>query len=139
MLIIVPNETDTVSRDTTLTNNNYVSIPNTPGVQILEPVKPLPLSPPSKSLQIVNPVLPVHKGYLWIPEHELGTSQKILGNVGDPKNILNHHRQPKNHANLATHLTLDPKTYIQALKSPDGEEWMKAINLELKNIAKNQV
>ncbi|MBW0482380.1 hypothetical protein O181_022095 [Austropuccinia psidii MF-1] len=79
------------------------------------------------------------KGYSWIPEHEVDTSKEIVGNVGDPKNILTYPRRPKHHANLSDHLSLDPKTYIQALNSPNGEEWIKAINVELKNMAKNQV
>ncbi|MBW0465060.1 hypothetical protein O181_004775 [Austropuccinia psidii MF-1] len=94
--------------------------PKSPEITAEEPVDLPPLSPSTLNPKIVNHDVPMVKGYSWIPEHEIDT-------------------RPKHNANLADHLSLDPKTYIQALNSPDGEEWIKAINVELKNMAKHQV
>ncbi|MBW0561998.1 hypothetical protein O181_101713 [Austropuccinia psidii MF-1] len=139
---------DTVSRNTDPDQNTSPTIHHTPDAPIRETVilspvldqsKPDPPSSTAQDLLVATPNLPVHKGYSWILEHEINSPQEIFGNVGDPKNIVNHPRQPKHHANLAEHLSLDPKTYLQGINSTDGEEWMKAINSELTNMAKHQV
>ncbi|MBW0563937.1 hypothetical protein O181_103652 [Austropuccinia psidii MF-1] len=137
MFTLVINETDNIPSKPIPAYSNDMPLPNTPEITAEEPVDLPPLSPLNLNPPIVNRDVPMLKGYSWIPEHEVDTSKEIVGNVGDPKNILTYPRRPKHHANLADHLSLDPKTYIQALKSPDGEEWIKAINVELKNMAKN--
>ncbi|MBW0470529.1 hypothetical protein O181_010244 [Austropuccinia psidii MF-1] len=135
----VLNETDTEFNNPIPVHSNEVPISNTPEITTEEPIDLHLLSLPNQNPQVTNHDIPVQKGYSWIPEHKIKTFKEIIVNVGDPKNILNHSRQPKHHANLADHLSLDPKTYFQALNRPDGEEWLKAINLELKNMANHQV
>ncbi|MBW0487558.1 hypothetical protein O181_027273 [Austropuccinia psidii MF-1] len=131
--------TDTAFNNSIPVHSNDVPISNTPEIPAEEPIDLHLLSLPNQNPQATDHDIPVQEGYSWIPEHEINTSKEIIGNVGDPKNILNHSRQPKHHANLADHLSLDPKTYFQALNSPDGEEWLKAINLELKNMVNHQI
>ncbi|MBW0479363.1 hypothetical protein O181_019078 [Austropuccinia psidii MF-1] len=114
MFTLVLNKTDTILNEPIPTYSKDLPLPNTPEITAEEPVDQPPLSPSNLNPPVVNRDVPTIKGYSWIPEHE-------------------------HHANLANHLSLDPKTYIQALSSPDGEEWMKAINVELKNMAKHQV
>ncbi|MBW0559888.1 hypothetical protein O181_099603 [Austropuccinia psidii MF-1] len=103
-----------------------------------EPIDLQLLSLQNQNPQVTDHDIPVQKGYSLILEHTINTSKEIIGNVGDLKNILNHSRRPKHHESLANHLSLDPKTYFQALNSPEWEEWLKAINLELKNMPNHQ-
>ncbi|MBW0525888.1 hypothetical protein O181_065603 [Austropuccinia psidii MF-1] len=92
MFTLVLNEKDTISSNPIPTYNNVMPIPNTPEITAEEPVDLPPLSPSNQNPLIVNHDVPMHKGYSWILEHEVYTSKEIVGNVGDPKNILNHPR-----------------------------------------------
>ncbi|MBW0500969.1 hypothetical protein O181_040684 [Austropuccinia psidii MF-1] len=110
MFTLVPNETDTIPSKPIPIYSNNMTLPNSPEITAEEPVDLPPLSPSTLNLQIVNHDVPMVKGYSWIPEHEIDMYKEIVGNVGDPNNILTYPRQPKHHANLANHLSLDPKT-----------------------------
>ncbi|MBW0537041.1 hypothetical protein O181_076756 [Austropuccinia psidii MF-1] len=91
-LTLVPNETDTVSRNTDPDHRNSTTIHNTLDAPIGEPVilsptldqiePDLPLST-AQDLLVATPSVPVHKGYSWIPEHEINSPQEIFGNLGD--------------------------------------------------------
>ncbi|MBW0460819.1 hypothetical protein O181_000534 [Austropuccinia psidii MF-1] len=64
---------------------------------------------------------------------------KIFGDVGKPGNILTHQRHPRHLANLADHLSLDPKTYQEAVNQPKSEGWKAEIQSELNNMANHHV
>ncbi|MBW0557972.1 hypothetical protein O181_097687 [Austropuccinia psidii MF-1] len=71
--------------------------------------------------------LPVHKWYSWVLEQESTPQNKILGDAGNPGNILPHQRCPRHHVNLADHLSLDHKTYKEAVNGPNSQEWQAEI------------
>ncbi|MBW0497553.1 hypothetical protein O181_037268 [Austropuccinia psidii MF-1] len=81
----------------------------------------------------------IHKGYSWVPEQESIPQNEIIGDVGHPNNILTYQRRSRHHANLADHLSLDPKTYHEAINGPYSQEWKEAIKSELNNMANHHV
>ncbi|MBW0547928.1 hypothetical protein O181_087643 [Austropuccinia psidii MF-1] len=89
---LVLNETDTAFKNPIPVHSNDILISNTPEITAEEPIDLHLLSLPNQNPQVTDHNIPVQKGYSWIPEHKINTSKEIIGNVGDPKNILNHSR-----------------------------------------------
>ncbi|MBW0483613.1 hypothetical protein O181_023328 [Austropuccinia psidii MF-1] len=87
-----------------------------------------------------NPItnLPKHKGYTWVPDTPDPNQNIIIGDI-DPRNILNKSRRKIHSINSVSTLTPDPKTYMQALRSPEKDFWIDAIKTELDNMMKHQV
>ncbi|MBW0486417.1 hypothetical protein O181_026132 [Austropuccinia psidii MF-1] len=131
--ILVPNETETLPfEDTTILNDpNLLSKDETSRENSKNP---LTENPPEIQTQ-----QPSAKGYIWVPENESIPQNEILGNVGDPRNLLTHQRQQKHHTNLADHLSLDPKTYQEAINGLNSQEWKNAIKAELTNMNTHNV
>ncbi|MBW0473195.1 hypothetical protein O181_012910 [Austropuccinia psidii MF-1] len=125
--ILVPNETETLPvEDTPISNDpNLLSKYET---SHKNSKNPLIENPPTIQTQ-----QPSTKGYMWVPENE------ILGNFGDPRNILTHQRQQKHHPNLVDHLSLDPKTYQEAINGLNSQGWKNAIKAELNNMNMHNV
>ncbi|MBW0473475.1 hypothetical protein O181_013190 [Austropuccinia psidii MF-1] len=127
---------------------------------------PIPLSEPNPSLLLESPVtnkenpltssliepedcpidistaptnnLPTHKGYTWFPETCNPSQNKIIGDI-DPRNILNKSRRKIHSTSFVSTINPDPKTYMQALHSPEKDFWIDTIRTELDNMAKHQV
>ncbi|MBW0494087.1 hypothetical protein O181_033802 [Austropuccinia psidii MF-1] len=123
--ILVPNETETlpvedttISNDPNLLSKDKTSIENPPTIQTQQPST---------------------KGYMWVPESESLPQNEILGNVGDHRNILNQQRRQNHHANLADHLSLNPKSYQESINGLNSQEWKNAIKAELTNINTHNV
>ncbi|MBW0503913.1 hypothetical protein O181_043628 [Austropuccinia psidii MF-1] len=99
--------------------------------------------PPEEQLTKKNipsvPALPQYKGYSWIPEGVQEAQNKIVGDVGDSRNILEPLRRPKHNANLANHLSPDPKPSEQAISGHNCQHWIQAINSKLENMTRHQV
>ncbi|MBW0543581.1 hypothetical protein O181_083296 [Austropuccinia psidii MF-1] len=113
--ILVPNEMETVPIEEN-------SILNDPNVQSEDKMSRKNLKNPSiEDPPVIQAQQPTVKGYLWVPENE------ILGDVGDPRNILTHQRRQRHHSNLADHFLLNPKTYLEAINGLDSQEWKNAI------------
>ncbi|MBW0529672.1 hypothetical protein O181_069387 [Austropuccinia psidii MF-1] len=124
-VILVPNETETFPIEEN-------SISNDPNVQSEEKMSFENLKNPSiEDPPVIQAQQPTVKGYLWVPENESIAQNEILGDVGNPRNILTHQRQQRHHSNLADHLSLDPKTYLEAINGLDSQEWKNAIKAEL--------
>ncbi|MBW0540618.1 hypothetical protein O181_080333 [Austropuccinia psidii MF-1] len=66
-------------------------------------------------------------------------SKEIVGEVGDPRNILEASRWPKHSANFSELTLLDPKNYKQAIHSVKSKNWEEAISQELQNMTKHSV
>ncbi|MBW0526861.1 hypothetical protein O181_066576 [Austropuccinia psidii MF-1] len=82
--------------------------------------------------------LPKYKRYIWTNE-PASKSKEIVGEVGDPRNILEISRQPKHSANFSELTLLDPKNYKQAINSVESKNWEEAISQELQNMTKHSV
>ncbi|MBW0514998.1 hypothetical protein O181_054713, partial [Austropuccinia psidii MF-1] len=82
--------------------------------------------------------LPKFKGYIWTNE-PINKTKEIVGEVGDPRNILDTSRQPKHSASFSELSLLDPKNYKQAINSVESKNWEQAISQELQNMAKHSV
>ncbi|MBW0559032.1 hypothetical protein O181_098747 [Austropuccinia psidii MF-1] len=131
--ILVPNETETVP----IKDN---SILNDPNVQSEDKMSHKNLkNPPIEDPPVIQAQQPTVKGYLWVPENESIPQNEILGDDGDPRNILTHQRRQRHHANLADHLLLDPKTYLEAINGLDSQEWKNEIKAELTNMTTHNV
>ncbi|MBW0534301.1 hypothetical protein O181_074016, partial [Austropuccinia psidii MF-1] len=79
-----------------------------------------------------------HKGYTWIPNTSTPIQNQIIGDI-DSQNILN---SPRHHApsiNSVSCLYPDPKTYLQAIHSPEKDFLIDAIQSELNNMLTPQV
>ncbi|MBW0546634.1 hypothetical protein O181_086349, partial [Austropuccinia psidii MF-1] len=131
--ILVPNETETLPvEDTTISNDpNLLSKGETSRET-------------SKNPSIENPPMiqtqqPSTKGYMWVPESKSLPQNEILGNVGDPRNVLTHQRRQKHHANVADHLSLNPKSYQEAMNGLNSQEWKNTIKAELTNMNTHNV
>ncbi|MBW0491243.1 hypothetical protein O181_030958 [Austropuccinia psidii MF-1] len=126
--ILVPNETETFPIEEN-------SISNDPNVQSEDKMSRKNLKNPSiEDPPVIQAQQPTVKGYSWVPENESIAQNEILGDVGDPRNVLTHQRQQRHHANLADHLSLDPKTYLEAINGLDSQELKNAIKAELINM-----
>ncbi|MBW0479852.1 hypothetical protein O181_019567 [Austropuccinia psidii MF-1] len=96
----------------------------------------LMLSPIEKELtphtsSSVPPVkLPKHEGYTWIPDTSTPIQNEIIGDI-DLQNILNSPRHHAHSINSVRCLYPDPKTYLQAIYSPEKDFWIDAIKSEL--------
>ncbi|MBW0466730.1 hypothetical protein O181_006445 [Austropuccinia psidii MF-1] len=82
--------------------------------------------------------LPKHKGYTWVPETSNPNQNEMIGDI-DPQKFLNEFRQKIHSINSVSTLNSDPKTYMQALRSPEKNFWIDAIKTELNNMIKHQV
>ncbi|MBW0553870.1 hypothetical protein O181_093585 [Austropuccinia psidii MF-1] len=82
--------------------------------------------------------LPKFKGYIWTNK-PVNKSKEIVGEVCDPRNILNTSRRPKHSANFSKLTILDLKNYKQAINSVESKNWEKSISQELQNMAKHSV
>ena len=91
---------------------------------------------------------PSSKYYTWTTE-DASPSQEIRGDI-DPANIMESRRRPHHSAHSAIqppeHLAYsvilspdDPKTYHQAVSSPDSNHWESAIETELGNMQRLKV
>ncbi|MBW0504359.1 hypothetical protein O181_044074 [Austropuccinia psidii MF-1] len=132
----VPNPTATIPNELSSALQNQTNDSNIPITQENPSTK--------QSLSNEEPIatqitLPVHKGYSWVTEKESIPQNKLFGDVGNPGSILPHQRCPRNHANLADHLSLDPKTYQEAVNGPNSQEWKVAIKSELNNMTNHHV
>ncbi|MBW0547115.1 hypothetical protein O181_086830 [Austropuccinia psidii MF-1] len=112
--ILVPNPTDTIPIETPLivqnkSNDNFTST-------------------------TVNPSMEQNSS-----SKKLTPQNEIFGDVGHPGNILTNQRQSRHHANLADHLSLDVKTYQEAINGPYSQEWKEAIKSKLNNMANHNV
>ncbi|MBW0523677.1 hypothetical protein O181_063392 [Austropuccinia psidii MF-1] len=86
----------------------------------------------------MHPEAKSSKQYKWIPENQ-PPPKKILGKVGDPRNIIQHSRQTHD-ANAVLLLKHNvPKTYSQAINSNYQQEWQNSIATELENMKKHNV
>ncbi|MBW0508041.1 hypothetical protein O181_047756 [Austropuccinia psidii MF-1] len=52
-----------------------------------------------------------HKGYKWVPEEDISAPNEILGDVGDPHNIIPGPRKRHHYTNYAGPIDPSPKTY----------------------------
>ncbi|MBW0477641.1 hypothetical protein O181_017356 [Austropuccinia psidii MF-1] len=117
---------------------------NTPaGEEIERQIQPIDNNLPIESTALgehttKQTYLPKFKGYIWTNE-PVNKSKEIVGKVGDPRNILDTSRQPKNSANFSELTLLDPKNYKQAINSVASKNWEEAISQELQNMAKYSV
>ncbi|MBW0530802.1 hypothetical protein O181_070517 [Austropuccinia psidii MF-1] len=93
---------------------------------------------PKLSSSIPSIYLPKHKGYTWIPNTSTPNHNKIFGNI-DLQNFLNSSRRHTHSINSVSCLYPDPKTYLQAIHSPEKDFWINAINSELNNMTAHQV
>ncbi|MBW0566499.1 hypothetical protein O181_106214 [Austropuccinia psidii MF-1] len=124
---LVPNETETLP----IKDN---AILNDPNIQSEEEISQKNLKNP-----LIQTQQPSVKRYLWVPENESIPQNEILGDVSYPRNILTHQRQQKHYANLADNLSLNPKTYQEAINRSDSQEWQNAIKVELTNMTTHNV
>ncbi|MBW0573111.1 hypothetical protein O181_112826 [Austropuccinia psidii MF-1] len=83
--------------------------------------------------------LPKHKGYKWVPEKDTSAPNEIIGDVGDPCNIVPGPRTRHHFPNYASPVDPSPKTYEQAISGPDGEEWAEAVKTKLENMVRHKV
>ncbi|MBW0505940.1 hypothetical protein O181_045655 [Austropuccinia psidii MF-1] len=131
--ILVPNETETlpikinaILNDLNIQSEDEISQENLRNPSIEEP-------------PLIQTQQHAVKGYLCVPENESAPQNEILGDVGDSRNILTHQRQQKHHENLADHLSLDPRTYREAINRSDSQEWQNTIKVELTNMTTHNV
>ncbi|MBW0472741.1 hypothetical protein O181_012456 [Austropuccinia psidii MF-1] len=134
--VLVPNITETISNESFPTLQNQINNNNIPIAQEKSSTKQSLSNEEPTTAQIT---LSTHKGYSWVPEQESIPQNEIFGDVGNPGNILTHQRCPRHHANLADHLSSDPKTYQEAINGPNSQEWKAAIKLELNNMMNHHV
>ncbi|MBW0490755.1 hypothetical protein O181_030470 [Austropuccinia psidii MF-1] len=83
---------------------------------------------------VIQTQRPTFKGYYWVTETKEIPQNEILGDVGDPRNILTHLGQKRHHANSADHLSLNPKSYEEAISGVNSQEWKNGIKIELTNM-----
>ncbi|MBW0506779.1 hypothetical protein O181_046494 [Austropuccinia psidii MF-1] len=93
---------------------------------------------PNPCLSVPSISLPKHKGYTWVPDTPSQNQNEIIGNI-DSHNILNNQRRHAHSSNSVSCLHPDPKTYLQAIQSPEKEFWIDAIKTELDNMSTHQV
>ncbi|MBW0462500.1 hypothetical protein O181_002215 [Austropuccinia psidii MF-1] len=82
--------------------------------------------------------LPNYKGYIWTNK-TIKKLKEIIGEVRNPRNILDTSRQTKHFDNFSELTLLDPKNYKQAINSSESKNWEEAISQEPQNMAKNSV
>ncbi|MBW0539778.1 hypothetical protein O181_079493 [Austropuccinia psidii MF-1] len=133
--LLFPNETETVPVD------NHIYLTTIQETNPCEPEENLQADLPSPVEEDtpIQPQLPAYKGYLWVPEHESASQNKIHGDFGNPNNILPYQRRSRHHANLANHFSSDPKTYQEAINGSNSQEWKNAIKVELENMGNHKV
>ncbi|MBW0547421.1 hypothetical protein O181_087136 [Austropuccinia psidii MF-1] len=134
--VLVPNKTGTISNESFPTLQNQINKNNIPIAQENSSTKQ---SLSNEEPTTAQTTLPTHKGYAWVPKQESNPQNEIFGDVGNPGNILTHQRRPRHHANLADHLSSDPKTYQDAINGPNSQEWKAAIKSELNNMMNHHV
>ncbi|MBW0577315.1 hypothetical protein O181_117030 [Austropuccinia psidii MF-1] len=134
--VLVPNKTETISNESFPTLQNQINKNNIPIAQE-NPSTEQSLS--NEEPTTAQTTLPTHKGYAWVPKQESNPQNRIFGDVGNPGNILTHQRRPRHHANLADHLSSDPKTYQEAINGPNSQEWKAAIKSGLDNMMNHHV
>ncbi|MBW0584925.1 hypothetical protein O181_124640 [Austropuccinia psidii MF-1] len=99
-----------------------------------EPTEPIP----NPCSTVPSITLPKHKGYTWVPDTPSQSQNEIIGDI-DPRNILNNQRRHAHSSNSVSCLHPDPKTYLQAIHSPEKDFWIDAIKTELNNMNAHQV
>ncbi|MBW0491904.1 hypothetical protein O181_031619 [Austropuccinia psidii MF-1] len=134
--VLGPNPTDTIPIESSSAFQNQTNDSKIPITQENPSTK--------QSLSNEEPIaaqiaLTVHKGYSWVTEKESIPQKAFFGDVGNPGNILTHQRRPRHHANLADHLSSDPKAYQEAVNQPNSQELKAAIKSELNNMTNHHV
>ncbi|MBW0546374.1 hypothetical protein O181_086089 [Austropuccinia psidii MF-1] len=97
--ILVPNPTDTIPIETPLivqnkSNDNFTSTPVSPSMEQNSSRRKLTpqVNPGIDQNSSGKKSIPVHKGYLWVPEQESIPQNEIFGDVGHLGNILTNQR-----------------------------------------------
>ncbi|MBW0546417.1 hypothetical protein O181_086132 [Austropuccinia psidii MF-1] len=79
--------------------------------------------------------LPKNKGYTWIMDTSTPNQNKIIGNI-DLRNVLNSSRRHTHSINSVSCLYPNPKTYLQAIHSPEKDFWINTIKSELNKLGR---
>ncbi|MBW0472359.1 hypothetical protein O181_012074 [Austropuccinia psidii MF-1] len=125
----VLNPTDTITIEMppivqNKSNDNFTSTPVNPSMEQNSSSKKLTpqVNPGIDQNSSGEKSNPVHKGYSWVPEQESIPQNEIFGDMRHPD-----------------HLSLDPKTYQEAINGPYSQEWKEAIKSALNNMANHNV